>query len=67
MDAISESDGPGGGSPALDAPSRDRDAGWTSACRIGGWAALVSLAASLATIVVLFTVGGPPETAEAPS
>jgi hypothetical protein len=38
--------------------------GWRRACRIGGWAALVSLLASLATMVVLFTVGGPPETAE---
>jgi hypothetical protein len=41
-----------------------QDAGWRSACRIGGGAALVSLLASLATMVVLFTVGGPPETAE---
>ncbi len=40
------------------------DAGWRGACRIGGWAALVSLLASLATMVVLFTVGGPPETTE---
>ena len=40
------------------------DDGWRSACRIGGSAALVSLLASLATMVVLFTVGGPPETAE---
>ena len=45
-----------------DEPSQD--AGWRSACRIGGGAALVSLLASLATMVVLFTVGGPPETAE---
>jgi hypothetical protein len=39
-------------------------AGWRGACRLGGWAALVSLLASLATLVVVFAVGGPPETAE---
>ena len=40
------------------------DAGWRSACQFGGWAALVSLLAPLATMVVLFNLGGPPETAE---
>ena len=42
----------------------DMDSGWRRACRLGGIAALVSLVASLATMVVLFTVGGPPGTAE---
>jgi len=64
MDTASAGDGPDGGPPALGSPSRDVDAGWSRACGIGGWAAWVSLAASLATMIVLFTVGGPPETAE---
>ena len=64
METASEGQVPTGGSAAPDSPSGDGDASWRSVCRIGGWAALVSLAASLATMAVLFTVGGPPETAE---
>ena len=64
METAGEGQGPGRGPAAPDSRSGDVDAGWSSACRIGGWAALVSLLASLATMVVLFTVGGPPETAD---
>jgi hypothetical protein len=64
METAGESQVPSGGPAVPDPLSGDADAGWRGVCRIGGWAALVSLAASLATMVVLFTVGGPPETAE---
>jgi hypothetical protein len=42
----------------------DAERSWRRLCLAGGVGALVSLLASLATMAVLFTVGGPPETAE---
>ena len=39
------------------------DAGWRSVCRIGGAAALILIAYSLATMVQLVLLGGQPTTA----
>jgi hypothetical protein len=50
--------------PGTGAEFGQSESGWRTARRIGGMAALVSLLLSLATMVALITVGGPPETAE---
>ena len=60
---VSPSEPPDESPPARATPAEE-DGSWKSACRVGGIAALVSLAASLATMVVLVTVGGPPDTVE---
>jgi hypothetical protein len=40
------------------------DSGWRTACHIGGVAAFILIAYSLATIIQVISLGGPPESAE---
>jgi len=47
------------------APNEQADPGWSGLCRAGGVAALLLMAYSLATMVQLVVLGGPPATAAA--